>query len=228
MNKKRVKPYIFQLVKKNILYITTNIILIILIGVALKMSLDRNSSMKKKNSSLTKEVQELQTKYDLLNYKVPSSEVLEENIHFLNSLIPNSEDYFSIIYSLDKLSQKTGFIVTSYSVDMSKSTATKLKLSITGSGDTTSFMSFLEKYNYFGDRLITSDKIELSPQISGEIKIDLTFYNKNIALDYGKKFDVNEKMIGEITKLKEKVEYSYKTSGVEEPDTAYPRKSNPF
>ena len=228
MSKKRVKPYIFQLVKKNVLYIATNVILIILIGVVLKIGIDKNLSMKQKNLVLTAEVQELQTKYDLLNTKVPSSEVLEENIHFLNSLIPNSEDYFSIIYSLDKLSQKTGFIVTSYTIDMNKSTSTKLRLSITGSGDTTTFMNFLEKYNYFGDRLITSDKIELNPQISGEIKIDLSFYNKKNALDYGSKFDVDEKTIEEITKLKEKVEYSYKDSGEEVVDTSYPRKSNPF
>ena len=46
-----------------------------------------------------------------MNNSIPQSEKLDEDIKFLNTLIPNTEDYFSIIYALENLSQKSNFII---------------------------------------------------------------------------------------------------------------------
>ena len=55
----------------------------------------------------------------------------------------------------------------------------KIRIKATGVGDSQSFVDFLKNYNFSGGRLITSDKVQLDPNFSGSIIIDLTFYNKN-------------------------------------------------
>lgn len=230
MNKLKIKPYLLRLIRENILYIITDVLLLVLLITVAKIGLDKILELDNTNNSLTQEVKALQNKYNLLNTIVPSSTDLEEDIKFLDSLIPNSEDYFSIIYTLDSLSQKTNFIITSYTVDVKKSTSNKLSLSVTGIGDTAAFMNFLQNYNFEGGRLITSDRIELNPQISGAIRMDLTFYNKSVSsLNYNQDFPINAKTIEDITALKNKVNFSFKTSSDEAPlDLSYPKKSNPF
>jgi len=179
---------------------------------------------------LTKETTDLQRRVTLFNKAFLNKEDLESSVNMLNSLIPSSEDYFSVIYALDKISQKTNFIITSYTINLKSSTQNKLKLTIAGSGDRNSFLKFLNEYNFGGGRLITSDKIELTPQISGQIKIDITFYNKDAKL--GKKQQIpalSESLLKDLTALKEKVHFGLKEASSEgQLDFNYPRKINPF
>ena len=117
-------------------------------------------------------------KVTLMNSAVPQSEKLDEDVKFLNTLIPDVEDYFSVIYALEQLSKKTNFVITSYSVNVKASTTDKLRINVTGVGDSESLIHFLKDYNFDGGRLITSDKVQLDPNFSGSIIINLTFYNK--------------------------------------------------
>ncbi|MFZ6034853.1 MAG: hypothetical protein ACOYUB_01735 [Patescibacteria group bacterium] len=227
----KAKPYLLKLIMQNISYIAAAVLLVVLLFVEIKIGLDRMKMLDASNKSLSVEVNELQTKYNLLNTVIPSSDELDQDIRLLNGLIPEVEDYFSIIYALETLSNRTGFIVTSYIVDVKKSTKQQLQLSITGVGDSKSFLEFLKNYNFSGGRLITSDKIELNPQESSAIRINLTFYNKKVNLDYSQKFQINPKTIEEITKLKNKVQFSFsnvRTVEQGEPDYSYTKKTNPF
>ncbi len=227
----KAKPYLLKLIMQNISYIAAAVLLVVLLFVEIKIGLDRMKMLDASNKSLSVEVNELQTKYNLLNTVIPSSDELDQDIRLLNGLIPEVEDYFSIIYALETLSNRTGFIVTSYIVDVKKSTKQQLQLSITGVGDSRSFLEFLKNYNFSGGRLITSDKIELNPQESSAIRINLTFYNKKVNLDYSQKFQINPKTIEEITKLKNKVQFSFssvQTVEQGEPDYSYTKKTNPF
>lgn len=225
----KIKPFIRRLIKENIFYLIGNVFIFILIIITVRVGLTENSSYDKKISALKTELKQLQNKVNLMNTTIPSSDKLDEDLNFLNTLIPNIEDYFSIIYALEKLSQKTNFIVTAYNVNVGKSTAEKLKLDVTGVGDSQSFINFLKDYNFGGGRLITSDKIQLDPNFFGSIKIDLTFYAKSISAGKNLEPAANYKFFEELETLKSKVNFSF-DSNVEtkSPDFNYPKKANPF
>lgn len=224
----KIKPYVLRLIKQNIAYVFAAALLALLIVVQVKIGFDRLYQINKDDKLLQRDVKELQTKFDLLNLVVPESAELDRYIELLNGLIPNAEDYFSIIRSLELLSQKTGFIVTSYTVGVNAKVKDRFKLTITGIGDTTAFLNFLENYNFGGGRLITSDKIELNPEVDTAIQINLTFYNKKVVQDLAEDFKIDEETISEIADLVPKVGVSLKEGGEEALDFGYPKKSNPF
>lgn len=223
----KIKPYVAGLIRQNAVYIVAAVLLFILIVIATKITLEKVSQVNKDNKNLAVEVQKLQTRFNLLNSVVPSDVDLDQYIKLLNSLIPNAEDYFSIIRSLEILSQKTGFIITSYRVGLNTKIKDRFKLSITGIGDTSAFLNFLENYNYGGGRLITSDKIELNPEVDTAIKVNLTFYNKKVVENLATDLKINEEAMSQIASLIPKVGISLKEEK-ELIDFSYPKKSNPF
>ncbi|MFA6533006.1 MAG: hypothetical protein WCT22_03345 [Patescibacteria group bacterium] len=227
--KLKIKPFLRRLLKENIYYLIGNIFIFVLIIVTIKIGITNNSDYEKKISSLKIELNQLKNKVTLMNTTVPSSEKLDEDLYFLNNLIPNLEDYFSIVYALEKLSQKTNFIITSYTVSVGNSTAEKLKLNVSGTGDSQTFIDFLKNYNFGGGRLITSDKIQLDPNFFGTIKIDLTFYTKNVSLSQNLEMEPDDKIFKELEALKSKVNFAFEfADATSEPDLSYPRKLNPF
>lgn len=231
MEKIKIKPYLYQLIKENILYIIFSLCFLVLIIFLVQSSVAKIFTLNQEYQVTEREVNELKTRFDLLNTVVPSTKELEQDIKILNTFIPDEEDYFSIIYALDKLSQNTGFIITSYNVNMSASTVNKLKLSVSGVGDTAKFINFLSKYNFSGGRLITSDKIELDAKSSDQIQIDLTFYNKKDNIDYNQNMPINQKIFEDITTLKSKINFIFddqSASGEANIDTSYPTKNNLF
>lgn len=227
--KNKIKPFIRRLIKENIFYIIGNVFIFILIIITVRIGLTENSSYDKKITALKTELNQLQDKVNLMNTTIPSSDKLDEDLKFLNTLIPNIEDYFSIIYSLEKLSQKTNFIITSYTVSVGDSTSETLRLSVTGTGDSQSFINFLKNYNFGGGRLITSDKVQLDPNFFGSIKIDLTFYTKSVSADKNLEFVSDYKFFEELETLKSKVNFSFSNNtATNSADFNYQKKANPF
>lgn len=227
--KTKIKPYFLRLLKENSLYIVTLILLSGLILFFIATNLPKLATNQQEIQTLSQEVNKLKTKANLINSLSTDAAQLEEEVKFINALIPSEEDYFSIIYALEQLSIKTGFIITSYTVNMKNSNINKLQLSVTGTGDREAFMKFLKQYNFGGGRLITSDQIELSPESFGGIKINLTLYNKNIAKEKNTLTNQAAKFVSEIRELKNKIQFSFKESSPEAGfDYNYPRKTNPF
>ena len=227
--KNKIKPFILRLIKENIFYIIGNLFIFILIIISIKIGFTEKSKYDKKIVTLKVELNQLQNKVNILNSSIPTSNKLDEDISFLNALIPNIEDYFSIIYALEKLSLNSNFIINSYTVSIGKSTSQKLKLSVTGMGDSESFINFLKNYNFAGGRLITSDKIQLDPNFVGSIKIDLTFYTKKVTANQNLESNPDEKVFNELETLKNKVNFAFDVDTASSaPDFNYPRKSNPF
>lgn len=225
----KIKPFIRRLIKENIFYLIGNLFIFILIIITVRIGLTENSSYDKKISALKTELSQLENKVILMNTTIPSSDKLDEDLNFLNTLIPNIEDYFSIIYALEKLSQKTNFIITEYNVNVGTSTVEKLKLSVNGIGDSQSFINFLKDYNFGGGRLITSDKIQLDPNFFGAIKIDLTFYAKSISAGKNLELAHDYKFFEELETLKSKVNFSFDNNlATSSADLDYPKKNNPF
>lgn len=227
--KTKIKPYFLRLLKENSLYLLSLVLLFFILIFFLTGNLPKIVLNQQKIETLTNEIKELKAKSSLINSLTTNPTELDEEIKFINNLIPGEEDYFSIIYALEQLSLKTGFIITSYTVNMKTSNANKLQLTITGAGDKETFMKFLKDYNFGGGRLITSDKIELTPELSGMTKINLAFYNKDVSKEKTAIIDRTGKFLSELTALKNKVQFSFKESSPEASvDYNYPRKTNPF
>lgn len=226
----KINPYFIRLLKENFVYIILNICITLLVVFFLVTNSTKALESANKINALTKDVKSLQERVNLFRNASISNEDLDTNIKILNSLVPNTEDYFSVIYALEKLSQKTNFIITSYTINLKSSTQNKLKLSITGTGDRNTFLKFLNEYNFSGGRLITSDKIELTPQISGQIKIDVTFYNKNSSVAQNPlTATISLQLLHDLAALRNKVSFDQKNSTEEgQLILNYPRKTNPF
>lgn len=224
-----IKPFIKRLIKDNIFYIVGNIFLVVLIIVTINIGISEINNYKNKISKLQTENIQLMNKVTLMNSKIPQTAILDQDIKFLNTLIPNAEDYFSIIYSLEKISQKSGFVITEYTVSIDKSTTEKLRLSVSGVGDSQSFLSFLRNYNFGGGRLITSDKVSLDPSFSGALKVDLTFYNKKTASATTLTDSPDTSIYQGLENLKIKVNFDSETpTVVETPPLDYPKKDSLF
>lgn len=227
--KNKIKPFIKRLIKENIFYIVGNIFIFILIILTLRIGLTENASYNDKINSLKSENNGLMNKVALMNSAIPGSDKLDEDVKFLNTLIPNIEDYFSIIYALEKISQKTNFIITDYTVNIGASTTEKLRINVTGIGNSQSFVDFLKDYNFSSGRLITSDKVQIDPNFSGSLKIDLTFYNKKTVAGNSLDMSPNINIYKELETLKTKVNFNFDTDEVVvAPSLDYPKKSNPF
>lgn len=227
----RIKPYLRTLLKENLAYFIVNVLLFIVALVFLLYNMDEIPKRQAKIDQLDKEISNLKDKTRLVESKGSASDKDLQNYSILlNNLIPNSEDYFSIIYALEKLSQDTGFLISNYSINLQASTGQKTKLKITGKGNKDVFLKFLEKYNYGGGRFTTSDKISLANQFSEGLTLDISLYNKNIPINEeltGRKS--NPALIQEVKKIMDKVDFELKNNtedSVESYD--YPKKTNPF
>ena len=227
--KNKIKPFIKRLIKENIFYIVSNIFIFLLIIVTIKIGLSEIADYKIKIDLLKVENTELMNKITFMNNVIPESNKLDEDVKFLNTLIPNVEDYFSIIYSLEKISQKTNFTITNYTVNVGTSTSEQLKITVTGVGNSQSFIDFLKDYNFSGSRLITSDKIQIDPNFAGSLIINLTFYNKKT--EVGDKLETfpNANIYKELEALKAKVNFNLDNNiATISPSLDYPKKTNPF
>lgn len=224
----KIKPFILRLIKDNVVYIISIAVILGLLGVTIKMSIGKIIQSNKKVKQLTADNLELNKKVKLYETTIPSTEKLDDDIKLLNNLIPNIEDYFSIIYSLDKLSQETGFLIVDYTVNTRTSNANKMSITVNGLGDSSTFLKFLDEYRYAGGRLITSDKIELDPQQTGVIKLNLSFYNKKINSNNKDVTVTDEKMFEDLESIKEKVKFDLNYDDEAEANETYPIKRSLF
>ena len=93
--KLKIKPFLRRLLRENIYYLIGNIFIFALIVVTIRTGTTNNSNYDKKIADLKVELNQLKNKVTLMNTAIPSSEKLDEDLDFLNKLIPNIEDYFS-------------------------------------------------------------------------------------------------------------------------------------
>lgn len=227
MKKTKINPYLKHLLRENAGYIAVLITLLMVTIILIIFLAGKFSDNQKTVLTLEKDISELQDKQSLLEIATSQDpEALNEDVEIMRSLIPDTEDYFSILYSLDELSRKTGFLVSSYSINLSKSSKDKLSVIVSGIGSPDSFLNFLKEYNIGGGRLITSEKIELDSKESDSFKLNLTFYNKKIAGSSSQNLNYRA-ALQEFQKLKGKVNFVIRDENIAT-DESYPIKSNPF
>lgn len=102
---------------------------------------------------------------------------IDEYNSILQQLIPDNESYFSVISTLEQLSEKTGVTINSYSVNIDATTEEKLTLSVTILGDQIGIEQFIQEYKYAGGRLLTTDGLKINPQELESVTVSLNFYH---------------------------------------------------
>ena len=229
--KTKTDYYLIRLIKENLAYVIIFVVLIIvLVGVIIFFT-NQYATDKKAIDKFQKEIMVLKNKASLVEYK---DMIINEGINIdqanrlVGQLLPDQEDYFSIIIALEKISQRTNFIITSYVISLSsKKPGEGLRLNITGQGDLDSFMNFLKDYNFSGGRLITIDKIDFSNKEFSKIALGVNFYTSKPS-SFSQKQDIRltEEDKNFIKLLENKIQIELKSS--ESIDTSYPTKSNPF
>ncbi len=227
-----MKPYIKILIKQNIAYFI--LIAVMIVGTLLSSGylFGLYDTTRVKLNQTNEEIDAITKRLTVLRtLSQRNTKELEDNLEIMNSLIPNSEDYFSIIYALDQLSQKTGFAVNSYTVDLTASRKDRLALSVSGIGDPQTFLSFLREYNTGGGRLITADTIQLESSNNSAIKLQLYFYSKAASEDSAMAGVNYEEILRNFDTIRSKVSVSIANNGSEngiEPESEVRGKSNPF
>ena len=209
----------------------TNLILIIFLIVFFNRQFNFLNQQK---DTIANEIKKLNEKKDLIlfseNLKTKNLDIDKLNkIFFL--LLPNSQDYFSIILALESISKKTNFVVTSYSLNPKESSSNRLSISITGFGDRNAFLNFVENYNFISNRLITIDKLEFSESnLNPDKKISLNFYIDNKNKKEGFFYKLDKKDLELINKILSKInlEEDIESNNQDSISLEYEKKTNPF
>lgn len=225
-----MKPYVKILLKENIPYFIAIGVMVIGTIISVGYLYGLQKAVRQQMSDVQLEISSLtQRRFILQSLAHNNSEEITENLEIMNALIPNSEDYFSIIYALDQLSLKTGFVINSYIVDLTASKVDRLAISVSGLGDSQSFLQFLKEYNTSGGRLITAETIQLDSANNGSITLRLYFYNKVASTDKLVATQNYSKALENFEKIRSKVAVSIRDESTvsTSPDTYVP-KSNPF
>ncbi|MGB9707386.1 MAG: hypothetical protein ACPL1D_01395 [Microgenomates group bacterium] len=223
-------PYLRALLKENLPYILSTLVLFIFTLTTFFIYLPKLLDLNNKKQELSQEVKILKNRLSFIDAHL-KDEPLDFYLKILYRLIPLQEDYFSIIYALENLSKKTGFIITGYTINLTDSTPEKLKITVTGTGDKQSFMNFLRDYSFAGGRLITADEISLTEIEMSKIDINLNFYNAPKVENVNKEFNLQivKNQLDKIHYIVDKVKTNVSTEEMTVSENwEYPKKTNPF
>lgn len=225
-----IKPFTKFLLRQNLPYIIVIFLLVILTLILPSVILGEFTKNQNKLNRLNKEVNNLKLRVTVLQSTLDQTQIdIEGDVQLLNQLIPDIENYFSIITALEQISGSTGFNIASFNVPF-KATGEVLTINIVGEGDQNAFIKFLQNYNFASGRLITIDKIELGKS-SGSFNLNLNFYNRSVKSISDRKVDAKLlKTMEELMSIKNKVNFVVKDQGKieEELNVNYDRKANPF
>ena len=226
----KINPYIKYLIVENIFYILISILLVISVFVIPSIMFNTYSKNSDNISQLKKELQEINSKKNALAFlSSTNSKNIDEYFNLVSSLIPESENYFTIIYSLNNLSKLTNFNITSYALNLKESTNNKISIQVTGVGNQQEFLNFLKEYNLGGGRLITAEEIKLNSEEFAGITLKLNFYSQKTSLSQQGSVDY-QKVLNKIDKIKDKIKFNFQSNAEEEEIVIeeYPTKTSPF
>ncbi len=226
-NKIKIDPFLTFALRENLPYLIMFAFLIVSAFIVPSYMIGRYFENNSKIRELGEEIEQNRVKQSILAVSGNENiQFLDEDVRILKSLIPDSENYFSIIYALDQLSIKTGFVITAYTINLQESTPGKISLTVTGFGDQNSFLNFLKGYNFEGGRLITAERIEFNKDKTGSSTLTLNFYNKKVGSTEDQQVDY-EKILSRLAELRAKVSVVLQTDD-REVSTDYPTENNPF
>lgn len=199
--------YIQRLFKENVIYILGTIVMAVLFVYLFFIFFRQYADNNQKISSEELKLEELKSRKKILEALISFdyNQVKDFNI-ILNKLIPNSEDYFSILYALEKLSRETGFIINSYNINLGASQPDFLSISINGDGDINSFLKLLDSYNFSSGRLITMNDFDFNNK-GIQYRLSLNFYSREVPKGFVKLAEISQKDLDLMQDVRKKVEF---------------------
>lgn len=122
--------------------------------------------------------------YQEISYFKVARDLATEDVETYNSmllqLIPEIEDYFSIIASLERLSIYTGIDISRYSISLADANSDKFALSILGTVPPELFQTFLDNYQYGTGRLVTIESISYTTSEQNNVRLTLNLYSRKV------------------------------------------------
>lgn len=223
----KINPFIGYLLKENAPYILMTLTILFSLFFVPRYMIGKYFQNKTEIGKLEEKINQEKVKQNILlasqNEEIQN---IDEDVRILKSLIPDSENHFTIIYALEELSKQTNFIITAYSLNLTNSNTDKTSVTVTGIGDQEAFLRFLENYNLAGGRLITAEKIEFNQNQPGGSNIVLNFYSKKVSS--AEDLNVNyEEVLRKMAQIRSKVNIAFQ-SPEDEISEAYPVETNPF
>lgn len=222
----KIDIYTLRLIKENFLYLFLLLFSALIIFFLIFYQINNFSQYTQKINLLNKEIGNLEKKDNVLSTLKPND--INQLIFILDQLLPGSEDYFSIIYALETISQKSGFRITSYSISLNDQQKDQISIKVGGEGDSRTFLKFLETYQFKGGRLITIDSVNFSPK-SFRNQLVLNFYTKNLNnLRESEILTINKKTIYLLKRINSELKFSQRKEDLEEKYPEYSVKADPF
>ena len=190
----------------------------------------RFNAQKKEVDLMSEEVVMLKNRFNTLKYnKSLTEDQIKEYNKLLASLIPETEDFFSIIYALEEISTVSHFEITNYEINIGKTSREKLTLTAEGRGNSDEFLNFLQQYQFAGGRLVTSDQIQYGGMNSGSTRITLNFYSKRFAFNETVQVpQLSKEEIQKLLAIKQKIKFQFSSSDYQSVTTDYAIKNDPF
>lgn len=224
--KKIIDRYTGRLIKENFIYLVSAVVFIFLTIFILPGQILDYQTITKENKGLAEEIAQLERKRAIVASF--DEDEIDQLIATLNTLLPQSEDYYSIFYALGAISQQTNFVITGLSIVFDSGSPEELVVEVATAGSPEAFITFLENYTYKSGRLITMDSIDYDP-VSSATSLSLHFHSKKIVTQEVKSIPVIDKSRFELTKrinadLNDILIQSDATSEA----TDYPVRKNPF
>ena len=224
----KINYYLLRLIKNNAIYVIALLFVFTLfIFIAISWG-NEYFNYRSKIHVAKAEIEDLsrrKTKLDnLIMYNLP--EIKDFNI-ILSRLVPESEDYFSIVYALDKLSKDTGFILTDYGIVFADSPQNTINLSVNGNGDENTFSKFVDYYNFESGRLITMSDFDFNNK-GVQYAFSFNFYNNKIPKEVIDVTSIPEKDLKFMRDLKNKYNLAVDITPTPEVVQEYPTNPNPF
>ncbi len=224
--------FIQRQIKENAVYFLLTAGLIVSFFVSVAIFTGKKLENDTKKVELAKDIHDLKSQAEFINYqaKIEGEGVnIDMMNQLLSALVPEKEDYFSIITALESLSQKTGFIITSYSLNLSETKRDRLSLAIEGTGDQTAFLNFLDQYTFGGGRLITIDKIDYTTQGFFTIRLSVNLYSgKGVAVKEGAAVNFSDADRELLRNIQEKFTLDVLPFDTQVASGEYETKTNPF
>ena len=189
----------------------------------------RFNEQKKEVDLMNSEVVLLKNRYDTLKYnKSLTEDQIKEYNKLLAQLVPETEDFFSIIYALEEISKVSHFLITDYTIDVNNTNSERLTLTAQGKGNSEDFLAFLQEYQFAGGRLATSDKIQYGGSLEGSTRITLNFYSKRYTIKESVQVPkLFKEELATLETIKQKVKFQIGSVG-DTTNTDYQVKNNPF
>lgn len=229
--KTKIKPFTKFIINQNIPYIAIAFVLFVLTLLLPSFIFNRINTQKETLAKEEEQLSVLQNRKKIIEAVSEQGVVdLKSDVATLQSLVPDAENYFSLIDAIERLSVETGLLITTYSIPFRAESPEKLTITVGATGDQETFINFLKNYNFASGRLITIDKVEIGPNTANSFNLNLTFYHKRAGET--KAQDANlQNVVNKLNALKSKIKVVFKnqelpSSGKIEID--YPTKSNPF